>query len=267
MNRLLVVSSLIAVLLLSLAPIGSASELNWRVNIWADNGAGGNGSYCQVGIKSGCKDPQPADALPLSDAGSDSPWMVLLAQTKTVGCVFATDTAGTIPRAFAVDMKSTNQPWNEQYYDASCAPSYHRKVWELRVAGSGSADTTTPIRIRLLTVSMQYMLSQTLTRPDGSKVPNQFGMKMVNNNGIAGTPANGTVWSVPVPTAHSSTAFFTLTLPTINLSIEKNEQALLNEGYVMEFFQTYAVPEPSSMLALAGGLLALGGYASRRRRK
>ena len=268
MRRLLVVSLFLAVLLLSLASLGSASELNWRLHINTDNGAGGYGMMGNtVGIKAGCKDPQPTDALPLSDAGYDASWTAILSTTKAVGFVFPADTAGTTPRAWSADVKSTNQPWSSQYYDPAYAPSYHRKVWELRVAGCGTADTLTPIRLRVNTVSAQYLPSQTLTRPDGSKVACIFGLKMVNNRGKAGAPANGTIWAVPIPTVHSSTSSFALTLPTINISVAKNEQALLNEGYIMEFFQTYAVPEPSSMLALAGGLMALAGYASRRRRK
>ena len=261
MKKVLAIACLVILLVATTAILAAASELNWRLNIFADNGAGASGSYAQVGIKAGCKDPQPTDALPLSDAGSDSPWTVGLATAKTVAGVFATDTAGNTKRAWAVDLKSTNQPWNSQYYDAGYGGE--RKVWNLRVAGCGDADTLTPIRLRILTVSAAYLPSTQLTKPDGSKVPNLLWMRMVDNKGIEGAPANGTIWAIPIPTSHSANALFTLTLPTINISVAKDEQKLIAEGYVMEFYQT---PEPSSLLALGAGLMGLAGFASKRRR-
>lgn len=267
MKKVLAIACLVALFIAATVIVASASELNWRLNIFADNGAGASGSYAQVGIKAGCKDPQPTDALPLSDAGSDSPWTIGLATAKTVASVFATDTDGNTPRAWAVDLKSTNQPWGSQYYDENYAPFYHKKVWSLRVAGAGEADTLTPIRLRIMTVSAAYLPSQTLTFSSTPlvKVPNKFWLKMVNNRGQEGAPANGTIWAIPIPTSHvtGGSVAFTLTLPTLNISVAKDEAKLISEGYVMEFYQT---PEPSSLLALGAGLMGLAGFASKRRR-
>lgn len=261
LKKVLAITCLVVLLVATTAILAAASELNWRLNIYADDGAGSNGSYAQVGIKAGCKDPQTTDALPLSDAGSDSPWTIGLSTAKTVASVFATDTAGTTPRAWAVDLKSTNQPWNSQYYDAAFGGE--RKVWNLRVAGCGDASTATPIRLRVLTVGSAYLPSATLTHPTLGAKPNLLWLRMVDNKGITGAPANGTVWSIPIPTSHSSNAVFTLTLPTINITIAKDEQKLIAEGYKLEFYQT---PEPSSLMALGAGLMALGGLVSRKRR-
>ena len=231
----LAITCLVVLLVATAAGPAAASELNWRLNIFADDGAGSNGSYAQVGIKAGCTDPQQTDSLPLSDSGSDSPWTIGLATAKAVAGVFATDTAGATLRAWAVDLKSTNQPWNEQYHDPVLG---YRKVWTLRVAGCGTADTATAIRLRFLTVSSALLPSLKLTHPTLGQVDNILCLKMVDNRGQAGAPANGTVWRIPIPTSHSATPAFTLTLPTINISVARDEQKLIAEGYVMEFYQT-----------------------------
>ena len=266
MKKVIVVLSLLAVLFLSMCSTGFASELNWRINIKADNGAGMSSSSAQLGILAGKKDPQPTDALPLSDAGTDSPWVAAVSTLKTVATVFPLDTAGLVKKAWAVDIKSANQPWNDQYFDPDYPPYKHRKVWPLRVAGCGMAITSTPIRLQFLTVGAMVLPSKLLTYSAGPPVVtvgNRFWLKMVDNKGKEGAPANGKVWAIPIPTSHTTISFFTITLPTINITVNTSMDKLIEEGYVMEFYQT---PEPSSLLALGAGLMGLAGFASKRRR-
>jgi len=67
--------------------------------------------------------------------------------------------------------------------------------------------------------------------------------------GITGGPAVGTVWTTP---------------PYVTLPFYATSNGL--NGYGFKFTLT-AVPEPSSLLALAGGIAGLGGLALRRKRR
>jgi hypothetical protein len=60
------------------------------------------------------------------------------------------------------------------------------------------------------------------------------------------------------------TTWHTISLPQLVISAA-NVDAAMSEGYQMQFIQT-VVPEPSSLMVLAGGLMGLAGYGIRRRR-
>jgi len=257
MKKVLAIACLVLIFVAATVITASAAENNWRFYIYTDDGAGSNGSNMQVGVSPTSKDPLPSDIAPLSD-GQDNRWTCTGATLKTIGGIFDN-------KAWNKDIKSPLMPWNSAYQDDSYLPFKHKKVWSLRIAGAGSANTNTPIRLQFKTVS-GLLPPKTLTvsaGPPAVTVPDRLWLKMVNNRDKEGAPANGKVWSIPIPTVHSANSFFTLTLPTFNMSVAQSESALISEGYVMEFYQT---PEPSSLLALGAGLMGLAGFASKRRR-
>lgn len=253
MKKVLAIACLVAVLVIALAAMASAAETSWRFNIKADDPTGMNAQTEVLGVYSTSKDPLPSDVVPLSD-GQDVRWTALSGTLMAIGGVFPIDTAGT-PAMWGRDIKGPLKPWNEAY------PG-HKKVWSIRVAGAGSATNAT-IRLQFTTVGSTVLPPATLTHPTLGAVPVQYYLKMVNNRAKIGAPGNGMVWLIPIPTVHSGTPYFTLTLPAFNISVAQSEAKMIDEGYVMEFYQT---PEPSSLLALGAGLMGLAGFASRRRR-
>jgi hypothetical protein len=252
LKKVLAISILMVALALATMATAPAAETNWRFNISADNGAGSSFTSAQIGVKAGAKDPLPSDVAPLSDA-NDNRWTVAQATVWTVAGIFDN-------KAWNTDIKSGLMPWDSAYYDATYPPHYHKKPWNLRVAGAGTA-TGNSLRLRFLTVNAALLPTPQLTKGTET-LKAYYYLTMVDNRGVEGSPANGTIWSIPIPTAHSTNAYFTLTLPALNISVEKSEEKLISEGYVMQFYQT---PEPSSLMALGAGLMALAGFASRRR--
>lgn len=245
----------LAVVVLSLVVCGiaCASETNWRFYLKADDGAGSNSAaQMTIGVAANSVDGNYSDQF-----GSD-------ANDLRFPAGFEPDTAKAVEGLFGNmlwnrDVKSPRPPWTHPtYYDPSYPPSYHRKVWELRVGGLSDADTVTPIRLQFKTIGSAWLPPATLS---GKTM--RYYLKMVDNRGVAGAPANGTIWGIPIPTAHSATPYYSLTLPTLKVS-SSTEGALINEGYKMEFFQT---PEPTSIMALGAGLMALAGYGLRSRRR
>lgn len=244
----------VALLLLLACGIASAAENNWRFHLMADDGTGMfSAAPMTIGVHSSSLDGNYSDQAASDGQDLRFPIAVTMATVKAVEGQF-------LGMLWNRDVKSPRPPWTAPiYYDASYPPYYHKKVWDLRIAGLSQADTRTPTRLMFLTVSSATLPAATL----GSR-PLRYYLEMVDNKGKVGAPANGTIWSIPIPTAHSwATPYFTLTLPTITLSAN-TESTFINEGYKMEFWQE-AVPEPSSMMALGVGFMALAGYARRRR--
>jgi len=260
MKKVLAIACLVAVLVIALAAMASAYETSWRFNIKADDPTGSNGQSVVLGVYSTSKDPLPSDVVPLSD-NQDIAWTAIGDTLMGIGGVFPIDTAGT-QAMFGRDIKSPLKPWNDAYYDSNFSPTYHRKVWSLRVAGVGSATNAT-IRLQFTTTSSVFLPPKTLTHPTQGALAVEYYLKMVNNREKIGAPGNGTIWLIPIPTVHSGSSYFTLTLPAFNISIARSGAKMMDEGYVMEFYQT---PEPSSLLALGAGLMGLAGFACRRRR-
>jgi hypothetical protein len=81
----------------------------------------------------------------------------------------------------------------------------------------------------------------------------QFQLKLISKpESVVNSPDVGTIWNIDMPGS-------TISLPTY-----RTDNGLT--GYHFELSAT-AVPEPSSLLALFGGLAGVGGFAMRRRRK
>ena len=258
LKKVLAISCLVVVFTITMAAMASAADNNWRFYLKADNGAGSDAWQAMtIGVYSTStlvsKDGNYSDSL-----GSD---MQDGRFVTGVGMPTARAAAGVFKEtypdtsvgdmAWTKDIKSPRAPWEPIYSDG-------RKVWDLRVAGMGAAADG-PIRLLFTTIGATVLPPPTVS---GKAV--QYWLKMVDNKGMEGAYANNTIWSIPIPTVHSTTIpYFTLTLPLLNISAF-TEGTFINEGYKMEFYQT---PEPSSLMALGAGLMALGGLASRRRRK
>jgi len=249
LKKVLAISCLVVVLTITMAAMASAAADNWRFYLRADDGEGMYGANAlTIGVT-----PTSTDGNYSDQPGSDAADLrfPIASTPSTVKAVEGVFPVGGVGMLWNRDLKSPRAPWGPPIYGGE-------KVWDLRVAGLTDTSALTPIRLSFLTISSTMLPTASI----GGKTV-QYWLKMVDNKGVGAAPANGTIWSIPIPAVHLGTAYFTVTLPTLKLSAN-TEGVFINEGYKMEFYQT---PEPSSLMALGAGLMALGGLASRRRRK
>lgn len=234
----------ITLMLLLLATAAMCAENNWRITIKADNGAGAS--------------PSPGASLgvyPTSLEGLDF-------QDGSVYGGIGADTPGTAMHVAAV------VPGQVGIYGKSIKAftiPETEKTWDFFVAAN--VNSTAPvIRLRAYTVSSTTYPPAFLS--NAPAIPVKYYIRMLDNQGKEGAPANGFKWELPIPTVHSSTVPFwdsPINLPVIVLSSKSND-ALAAEGYKLQLVQEQIIPEPSSLLALGAGLMGLAGFVSRRRR-
>jgi len=251
MKKVLAITCVL-VLVLLVSSMAMATESNWRFLIRADNNTGQYASDSQLGMY-----PTSFDTYDAQDKGAS-----FLSDPN--GSQFAAWCTAIIPsrtEAFYADIKDQR----------TLSPTAPVKSWDLRVFALKDAAYS-DIRLRFLSANSSTVL---LMPPSFGGVAVEYYLKMVNNRGVEGAPADGTVWIVPRMSVVSTTnPFWSLVLPSgygtahdviINPSNPANAAA---EGYAMEFgLRPLApVPEPSGVLALGTGIIGLAGFFARRRR-
>ena len=200
-----------------------ATENNWLISIKPDDGSGQLAG--------------PAVVLGVSASGSSSPLDFPVSLDSVI-------------------VAAVEPP---ELFDRMILPSSapYPRIWDLTFAALTDASCNV-IRLRFYTVNSPTLPPETVL--GGHEAA--YKLEMVDNRGVMEAPANGTVWPMPIPTAHSSSPYWVVTLPCLRLSAN-TEAALLAEGYKLEFRQE-VVPEPAGLAALG---LGLSGLLAFRRRK
>lgn len=247
------IASVVVLVVLVLVLAGTAcavdTQPNWRVYFIATDTNKQNAlGDMTVGVYSSSKDGFGVDGT-ASDS-QDARAALSSASVRAVVGVFD-------GKAWIRHVESNSIPPDSKYVSYGGV-----KPWDLRVAGLGSASTLDTVLTIKFVSPAAGIPPQTLSY-GGNTIPAFYYLKMVDNQGVQGAPANGTVWAIPFPATWQTATIFSLTLPTFNIPVAKDEASLLASGYKMQFYQT---PEPSSLLALAGGIMGMVGYHVRRRR-
>jgi hypothetical protein len=237
-------------LVLVLQTPSTAAEDNWRIALKADNGAG---SYSAASAMFGVH-PQSSDGVDTEGSVQDQEDVHYYTDiTQAMRLV-----VGIIPDSEITWIRDIMSPASPATYPGLT------KRWILRVAAAPLANWD-PIRLRFFTLSLPGSTSHLPPSSVAGRAVS-YRLVMTDNKGMSGAPPNGTVWQVPAPTQHvSSVAYYTVPalFPVIKLS-SYTHTAMITEGYQLEF-QQIAVPEPVSLLTLAGGLTSLVGLGFRRR--
>ena len=131
-------------------------------------------------------------------------------------------------------------------------------IWTILV-GASPSFVGSSIRLQFCTVGSTVLPTPTF---DGWGM--KYTLTMLDDRGMAGAPQPGDTWVLPIPTAHSTTPYFSLTLPVIRLSMA-NSAAMCSQAYRFEL-KADTVPEPAGLLAFGSGLAGVLCGVVRRRR-
>ncbi len=223
---------LLAVFMLATATV-SADQTSWRVLMKADNGAGGYaGPGAYVGVY-----PTSLEGL---DAEDHPPYSGFFVDTPGNQVHLVTLVPG--DGVTSHNIKAPTLPVPE-------------KTWDLYVGAN--------VDYQFPTIGLRAYAVTARQTPTFDGIPVSYYVRMADNKGVTGAPANGTMWELPMPTTNGQFWTSPVNLPVIKLSAGSNA-ALLAEGYKLQFVQK-AVPEPSGLLALGGCLVGLASFFRRRK--
>lgn len=251
------VAAILAVMSLFLSSDSSAALDSWIAAVMADNGYGqGFGAKLNLGAMPSGTDQPDVSVVSMESDVRQRLYIDLSQTTRWV--------VSTIPDDACI--------WGRNFMSPALPTSYPNstKSWDLRIAALRDANSD-PIRLCLYTASLA---DPPPSSADG--LPIGYRLVMVDNRGIAGAPANGRSWELPIPTAHTSAPYWSLPqadwLPITRLSAP-TDSAMISEGYVMRFEQYMqavpgsAVPEPSTLAGLSFGVAVTAVRLLRRRTK
>ncbi len=203
------IAVILIVILLAVGLAVHASENYWCVDLTADNGAGNGSSVpLRIGVT-----PDTSDGV---DTYKD-----LTVEYRRPYCKI-------LAYAVAAIQGDSDTTYLSDFKAGDLAAP---KTWVLRV-DTGPNASTNQIRLRFSSTGLDYLPPSSI---DG--LPVRYVLKMVDNRGVPGAPANGTEWLLPEVPASSRTVWFTVPalLPARHLA--NDHRTMLDNGYILEFRQ------------------------------
>lgn len=201
------VSALILVLVTLTAAF--ASDGYWCVKFIADNGAGRDAATpLRVGIT-----PDATDGVDFY---------------KDLTAQYRFDYCKTLAHVVAVIPDDSGNTYRSDFRAGDLAVP---KVWQLRV-DAGTMSDAAQIRLRIVATGLDYLPPSGI---DGYSI--RYVLKMLDNRGVPGAPANGTEWVLPAVPSSEDATWFTLPMLLPARHLAGDHQSMLDNGYVLEFRQ------------------------------